>query len=123
VSELEKTITLDKSGWLALARLRPASLSQGEAGVCHTARFNVTVAGKPAGSAEDARYFLQWIERTGRSCRTATASPARSAKAESRRRSIVRGSTIKASLIERSDDGYSEHPKPGRQHGERARHR
>jgi len=31
--------------------------------VCPTSPIYVTVAGKPAGSAEDARYFLQWIER------------------------------------------------------------
>src|SRR5260370_26162688 len=36
---------------------------QGELLYAHTSPVYVTVAGKPAGSAEDARYFLTWIDR------------------------------------------------------------
>jgi len=47
-----------------LRALGPANPDvQGELLYAHTSPVYVVVAGKPAGSSEDARYFLSWIDR------------------------------------------------------------
>lgn len=62
--DLSQNIKLDRSGWLALRVSGPPVADvKGEAVYAHTSPIYVTVAGKPAGSAEDARFFLQWIDR------------------------------------------------------------
>jgi hypothetical protein len=63
-AELDKPVRIDRSGWVALRASGPAGPDvQGELLYAHTSPVYVTVAGKPAGSAEDARYFLTWIDR------------------------------------------------------------
>jgi hypothetical protein len=63
-TKLEKRIRIDGSGWLALRASGPAVPEiQGEMVLAHTSPVYVLVADKPGGSAEDARYFLQWIDR------------------------------------------------------------
>ena len=63
-AELDKPVQIDRSGWLALRALGPANPDvQGELLYAHTSPVYVVVAGKPAGSSEDARYFLSWIDR------------------------------------------------------------
>jgi hypothetical protein len=63
-TELNPTVRIDRSGWLALRASGPAVADvQGEVLYAHTSPVYVVVAGRPAGSAEDARYFLQWIDR------------------------------------------------------------
>jgi hypothetical protein len=56
-TQLDKTVTIDRSGWLALRA------GKGEFVLAHSSPVYVEVAGKPAGSADDARYFLKWIDR------------------------------------------------------------
>jgi hypothetical protein len=54
---LEQTVRIDRSGWLCFrAYAQDRTLG-------HTSPIYVTVAGKPAASAKDAQYFLQWIDR------------------------------------------------------------
>jgi hypothetical protein len=61
---LDKTLRLDRSGWLALRSSGPAVTDvKGELVYAHTSPVYVIVAGKPAASAKDARYFLAWIDR------------------------------------------------------------
>jgi hypothetical protein len=63
-TELNQKVRLDRSGWLALRAAGPAVPDvKGEWVYAHTSPVYVTVAGKPAGSAEDARHFLAWIDR------------------------------------------------------------
>jgi len=54
---LEQTVTIDRSGWLCFR-----AYGQNRT-LAHTSPIYVTVAGKPAASAKDAQYFLQWIDR------------------------------------------------------------
>lgn len=63
-TELDQSLRLDRSGWLALRVYgRAVPDVKGEYVYAHTSPVYVRVAGRPAGSAEDARYFLQWIDR------------------------------------------------------------
>jgi hypothetical protein len=62
-TELTKSIALEQSGWLALRVVGPAHADVEGVVYAHTSPVYVTVAGKPAGSAEDAKYFLAWIDR------------------------------------------------------------
>ena len=62
--ELSERIKLEQSGWLGLRALGPAQPeTKGESLYALTSPVYVTIAAKPAGSAEDARYFLEWIDR------------------------------------------------------------
>jgi hypothetical protein len=60
----ERTVRIDRSGWLALVASGPphADLPAGKL-YAHTSPIYVRVAGKPAGSRVDAEYFLAWIDR------------------------------------------------------------
>jgi hypothetical protein len=63
-TELDQSFPVEQSGWVALRVVGPARGDvKGESLYAHTSPVYVTVAGKPAGSAEDARYFLAWINR------------------------------------------------------------
>jgi hypothetical protein len=63
-ARLDQPVRLDRSGWLAVhAWGRGVSEVQGERLTAHTSPVYVRVAGKPAASVEDARYFLAWIDR------------------------------------------------------------
>jgi len=63
-AESDKPVRIDRSGWLALRALGPANADvQGELLYAHTSPVYVAVAGRPPGSAGDARYFLAWIDR------------------------------------------------------------
>ena len=54
---LGQTVKIDRSGWLCFrAYAQDRTLA-------HTSPIYVTVAGRPAASAKDAQYFLQWIDR------------------------------------------------------------
>jgi hypothetical protein len=61
---LNQTVRIGRSGWLALRASGPAVADvKGGLVYAHTSPVYVVVAGQPAGSAEDARYFLEWIDR------------------------------------------------------------
>jgi len=61
---VNKTVRIDRSGWLALRVSGPAVTDvKGELVYAHTSPVYVVVASKPVRSAEDARYFLKWIDR------------------------------------------------------------
>jgi hypothetical protein len=63
-ARFEQALRIDQSGWLALRASGPTTPDvQGELLYAHTSPIYVVVAGKPAGAAEDARYFLDWIDR------------------------------------------------------------
>jgi TolB protein len=63
-TKLDQQVPVERSGWPALrATGRYVPDVQGERLYAHTSPVYVVVAGKPAGSAEDARYFLKWIDR------------------------------------------------------------
>jgi TolB protein len=63
-AELDKPVQIERSGWLALRAFGPADSDvQGESLYAHTSPVYVMVAGKPASSGDDARFFLSWIER------------------------------------------------------------
>ena len=62
-TELNQAIAVERSGWLALrVGGPPRPETRGDNLFAHTSPVYVSVAGKPAGSAEDARYFLAWID-------------------------------------------------------------
>jgi hypothetical protein len=54
---LEQTVRIDRSGWLCFRAYAQ------DRTLVHTSPIYITVAGKPAASAKDAQYFLQWIDR------------------------------------------------------------
>lgn len=61
---LEKPITLDRSGWLALRASGPGHLDHPVGSLdAHTSPIYVEVAGRPAGARADAEFFLKWIDR------------------------------------------------------------
>lgn len=61
---IDTSIALDRSGWIALRVSGPAHPEiKGEGLFAHTSPVYVQVAGTTAGSADDARYFLAWIDR------------------------------------------------------------
>jgi hypothetical protein len=63
-TQLDQAIPVDRSGWIALRAVGPARGDvKGESLYAHTSPVYISVAGRPAGSAEDARYFLAWINR------------------------------------------------------------
>lgn len=83
LSELEKRIPLNRSGWLALRVSGPSVPDvKGEAVYAHTSPIYVSVAGKPAGSAEDARYLLQWIDKLWTTVQERDRIPGEQRKAE-----------------------------------------
>jgi hypothetical protein len=60
----DKTINVDRSGWIALRVIGPARDDiKGPTQLAHTSPIYVTVGDQPVGSADDARYFLAWIDR------------------------------------------------------------
>ncbi|TMQ32556.1 MAG: hypothetical protein E6K70_17905, partial [Planctomycetota bacterium] len=63
-TELDTTIPIKSSGWIAARAVGPAAADvQGEWLHGHTSPVYVVVGDKPPGSADDARYFLAWIDR------------------------------------------------------------
>lgn len=63
-AELEMPIKLDHSGWLALRVTGPGHLDHPTPTLnAHTSPIYVEVAGKKAGSRQDAEFFLKWIDR------------------------------------------------------------
>lgn len=61
---LEKSIKLDRSGWLALRASGPGHLDHPVGSVdAHTSPIYVQVAGSPAGARADAEIFLKRIDR------------------------------------------------------------
>jgi TolB protein len=63
-TELAQAVRLEKSGWLALRALGPAQFdTRGDPLMAHTSPVYVVVGTKPAGSAADARYFLEWMDK------------------------------------------------------------
>lgn len=64
LTELDQSIPIEYSGWLALRVSGPAHADvEGDSVYAHASPIYVMVAGKPAGAAEDARYFLTWIDQ------------------------------------------------------------
>jgi hypothetical protein len=63
-ASIDQQIPLNDSGWLAV-RATGANHPDLPAGnqYAHSSPVYVVVAGQPAGSAEDARYFVQWLDR------------------------------------------------------------
>ncbi len=63
-ANIKTSIHFERSGWLALRATGPAHPDHPTGGqYAHTSPIYVEVADKPADSQEDARYFLQWIDR------------------------------------------------------------
>lgn len=63
-AKLEKSIKLDRSGWLALRASGPGHHDHPVGSLdAHTSPIYVQVAGSPAGARVDAEYFLKWIDR------------------------------------------------------------
>jgi hypothetical protein len=63
-TSLDQKIRLNKSGWIALrVSGKPHADVEGEHVYAHTTPVYVVVEDKPAGLAEDAKYFLPWIDR------------------------------------------------------------
>jgi hypothetical protein len=61
---LDQELAIDRSGWIAVrVRGERGPLSQAAEAFAHTSAVYVEVAGRPAGSAEDAEYFIRWINR------------------------------------------------------------
>ncbi len=61
---LEKSLKLDRSGWLALRASGPGHLDHPVGSLdAHTSPIYVEVAGSPAGARADAEIFLKWIDR------------------------------------------------------------
>ncbi len=62
-TEIDRSIAVERSGWIALRAAGPAVPEvKGELVYAHTSPVYI-LADKPAGSAEDAAYFLAWIDR------------------------------------------------------------
>lgn len=82
-TELAKSVKIDKSGWIGLRALGPPQFdTRGEQVAAHSSPVYVVVGGKPAGSAEDARYFLEWIDKLDATVRERDRLPDEAAKAE-----------------------------------------
>ncbi|HND52717.1 MAG TPA: CehA/McbA family metallohydrolase, partial [Pirellulaceae bacterium] len=76
--ELDREIPLERSGWIALrARGDRASEEPRVDLFAHTSPVYVEVAGRPARSPDDARYFVRWIERLWEDVRKRNRIPAR----------------------------------------------
>jgi predicted trehalose synthase len=61
---IETEISVERSGWIALRAAGPANeRSMMRPMGAHTSPVYVEVAGRPAGSAKDAAFFLAWIDR------------------------------------------------------------
>src|SRR4029450_1744821 len=55
---------IDRGGWIALRVKGQRGPSQQAAeAFAHTSAVYVEIAGRPARSAEDAEYFIRWIQR------------------------------------------------------------
>jgi hypothetical protein len=62
-AEFNQEVLLDKSGWLALRASAPGVPDSAKPLLyAHTNPIYVEVGGMPARSAEDARFFLKWID-------------------------------------------------------------
>ena len=55
---IDAEVRLDAGGWLSVRAHGTAANRQ-----AHTSPFYVDIAGKGGSSAEDAKYFLEWIDR------------------------------------------------------------
>src|SRR5262249_6362408 len=62
---VDRKIKVERSGWIALRATGPGVRDDVKNAqlYAHTSPVYLTVAGKPAGSVEDAKYFLRWIDR------------------------------------------------------------
>ncbi|MBM83670.1 MAG: hypothetical protein CMJ78_24185 [Planctomycetaceae bacterium] len=57
-------LKLKRSGWIAVRAYGPTTIDHPTSQLyAHTSPIYVVVDGKPAGSREDAEYFLKWIDR------------------------------------------------------------
>jgi len=75
---VDQKITLDKSGWVALRAFGPSHPEQTTGSVFgHTGVVYVEVAGRPIDARDDARYFIQWIDRLRTDIRRRNRVPAR----------------------------------------------
>ena len=63
-AKLDQKIDVDRSGWLALRAIGPGHLDHPLGSqYAHTSPIYLEIADQPAGSREDAEYFLKWIDR------------------------------------------------------------
>ena len=75
---IAKRIKLDRSGWLALRASGPGHPDHPVGGqYAHTSPIYVQVGHDPAGSKEDAQYFLKWIDRLSLAVRVRDRIPSR----------------------------------------------
>ncbi len=82
-TRLDQRIRLDRSGWVALrASGPPAADIRNDRVYAQSSPIYVTIAGKPAGSAEDAQYFLSWIDRLEQQMRDRDRIPDARSRAE-----------------------------------------
>ena len=63
-TRIDTSVMIDRSGWLALRASGKAVADVRAAQVlAHTSPVYVVIGDQPAGSVEDAQYFVGWIER------------------------------------------------------------
>jgi TolB protein len=104
VTKIDEEIAVDRSGWIALRAVGPDHADvEGPWVYAHTSPVYVTVAGKPAGSAEDARYFLGWIDRLWAAVEARDRIPGEGRKAEVKRE-IDRAREVFRKIIERAGE-------------------
>ncbi|HLV01313.1 MAG TPA: CehA/McbA family metallohydrolase, partial [Acidobacteriota bacterium] len=61
---LDQSVSVQEGGWLAVRAYGPPNPAQGgKPFFCHSGPIYLEVDGKGAASAEDAQYFLGWIDR------------------------------------------------------------
>jgi hypothetical protein len=105
MTELDQTVPVDRSGWIALRVVGPARGDvKGESLYAHTSPVYVVVAGKPAGAAEDARYFLAWIDRLWSTVDERDRIPGADLKAEVQSQ-VERARAVYRKIIERGGNG------------------
>jgi hypothetical protein len=74
----ERSLNLDKSGWIALRASGPREPDQPSATLfAHTSPIYVEIADRPLDAREDAEYFLQWTDRLWESVRRRDRIPSR----------------------------------------------
>jgi len=81
-TERSWTIKVDRSGWIGMRVTGPHPDLKGAAVFAVTSPVYVTVAGKPGGSAGDAQYFLDWIDRLWQTVQERDRIPSAKLKAE-----------------------------------------
>jgi hypothetical protein len=99
---VDRKIKVDRSGWIAVRATGPGVRDDVKNAqlYAHTSPVYVTVAGKPAGSVEDAKYFLRWIDRLWDDVRARARIPGAKAEKEVEDE-IEKASAVYRKILER----------------------